>query len=247
MTYCIASREPWPPPTAFTMILDRLLRPLREFGPAVGTLYIVDRMLRRPSARAGVYFYELVAQPVAAEPLLAPAHRRDLRWTTVTPQSPELVQMPRSAAALQARFDQGAMCIAVYRKEHFIGYAWFCFERYHEDEVRCVYVLAAPERMVFDFDVYIFPQYRIGRAFAAVWDSANEFLRQRGIEHTCSRISRFNLASRQAHARLGTRSLGHALFLRAGAWQFTLHTLHDSARGAPHIHLSRRAEPRLTL
>jgi len=201
------------------MPLNRLLSPFREFGFGVGLLYVLDRALRQFSSRASLHLYEFVAQPVPAGPLLPAAYRQQIRWSEVGPGSPEIGLMPRPAEVIEARFRQGAVCIAVRRKEQFIGYVWFCAERYHEDEVRCVYRLVSPRTTVFDFDFFLFPEHRLGRAFAAVWDAANEHLRSRGIEHTLSRISRFNLASRQAHARLNTRVLGQALFLRWGRWQ----------------------------
>jgi hypothetical protein len=40
-------------------------------------------------------------------------------------------------------------------------------------------------------------------------------LRSRGINFSYSRLTRFNLASRRAHARLGWKRVGSALFLRA--------------------------------
>lgn len=223
------------------MFLHRLLSPFREFGFGVGLLYVVDRALRRASPRAGLYLYELVAQPVPAAPMLPASYRQQVRWNVVGPGAPELPLMPRPAEVIEARFRQGATCIAVRRKDQLIGYVWFCNERYHEDEVRCVYRLSAPRTTVFDFDFYLYPEHRLGRAFAAVWDAANEHLRSRGVEHSLSRISRFNLASRQAHARLNARALGQALFVRFGRWQACFST----RLRAPWLHLSLRAEPEL--
>lgn len=41
---------------------------------------------------------------------------------------------------------------------------------------------------VWDFDVYIFPQYRFGRVFAAMWSEANKYLQGRGITWSVSCI-----------------------------------------------------------
>jgi hypothetical protein len=72
-------------------------------------------------------------------------------------------------------------------------------------------------RAVFDFDVYVKPEHRMGLGFMAVWDSLLQELRQSGVELSYSRISRFNLASLRAHARLGARPIGQVTFLRLGA------------------------------
>ena len=176
----------------------RLASPLREFGWAAGALYMTDRLLRALVPRCGLYVYEMVAQPVPEGPLLPLQKTKDVWFKEVGPSDPEVAQMPPPAAVKAARFAQGATSLAVYRKDAFIGYIWFCFEQYREDEVRCTYCLRDPTQAVFDFDLYVFPQYRLGTAFACVWHAANDFLRARGVRHTFSRISRFNLASRRA-------------------------------------------------
>lgn len=203
------------------MRLKRLIGPFRELGLWAGTLYTVQYVLRPLHKVAALFVYDLVEQPVAPAPSLPARYLAQVRWLEVGPDSPELALMPPAAAVKALRFKQGARCIAVYRKSDFIGYVWFCFKQYEEDEVRCTYQLARPAVSAFDFDFYIFPAFRLGRAFATLWDSANEFLRSNGVEHTYSRISRFNLASRQAHARLGARVVGQALFLRVGPFELS--------------------------
>ena len=207
------------------MRLKRLIGPFRELGLWAGTLYTVQYALRPLHKRAALFVYELVEQPVAPLASLPARYLAQVHWQEVGPDSPELALMPPPAAVKAMRFEQGARCIAVYRKSDFIGYVWFCFKQYEEDEVRCVYQLDRPAASAFDFDFYIFPAYRLGRAFATMWDSANEFLRSNGVTHTYSRISRFNLASRQAHARLGAHVVGHALFLRVGRMELSWSTL----------------------
>lgn len=203
------------------MSFKRITGPFRELGLWAGFLYSVLYALRPLNPFAALFFYELVEQPVAASSNLPSRHRAAVRWFEVHPGSPEIDLMPPAPMVKQMRFDQGARCIAVYRNDDFIGYVWFCFHQYAEDEVRCTYVLDKPATSAFDFDLYIFPAFRLGRAFATVWDAANEFLRANGVTHTYSRISRFNLASRQAHMRLGARVVGTGLFLHLGPLQLS--------------------------
>jgi hypothetical protein len=206
--------------------LRKWLAPFREFGVVAGLAYVAHRLLTRCSPHWGLIVYELMQQPVAAKPLLPPAHAGQVRWVELGRDAPQLAEMPPPAAVKQARFDQGAACIAVYYREKYVGYVWFAFGHYEEDEVRCTFELAEPTRSVFDFDVYVFPQHRVGRAFAALWHAANGYLLGRGVVRTCSRISRFNEASRRAHAQLGARVIGRALFLRLGRFEYTLAKVH---------------------
>jgi hypothetical protein len=71
----------------------------------------------------------------------------------------------------------------------------------------------------------------VGPAFARLWDSANAYLRERGIIWTMSRISTFNMASVASHRRLRAHFLGSAVFVRGRSWQLMLATI------APFLHL----------
>lgn len=203
-------------------MLRRIVGPFKDFGLAVGMLYAADRVLRSLSPRLGLRVYELMAQPVRAVPLLPPGRSQHLSFAEILCGDPAIDRMPARADVKALRFEQGARCLGVYRKGEWIGYIWFCFRRYDEDEVRCTYELAAPEQAVFDFDLYVLPQHRMGTAFASIWHAANEYLRERGIKATYSRMTRFNLASRNAHARLGSRCVGRLMFLQAWALEALL-------------------------
>lgn len=221
----------------------RLTAPFREFGPAAGAVYAADRLLKRLSPRLGLGFYELMAQPVPARPLLRPNRAQQLRGERVEPGHPALAAMPVPAEVIAARFAQGAECLAVYRRQELLGYIWFGIGRYLEDEVRVTYELADPQRTVFDFDLYVLPEHRMGLGFMAVWHVANEYLRERGVVATLSRITRFNLASRRAHARLGARCIGRMGFLKLGRLELVLATVRPWLA----LSLGERGRPRLRL
>lgn len=212
-----------------------------DFGFAAGSLYLADHALRRLSPRLGLQVYELMVQPISAAPLLPPARTRTLSFAEILCGDPAVEHMPAREDIKAQRFEQGAKCLGVYRKGALIGYIWFRFGSYDEDEVRCTYVLAAPERSVFDFDLVVLPEHRMGTAFASIWHAANEYLHARGVVASYSRMTRFNLASRNAHARLGSVRAGRAIFLQAWACEAML------ASVRPYVALTRSRRVSLAL
>ncbi|MEO8247888.1 MAG: GNAT family N-acetyltransferase [Burkholderiales bacterium] len=191
----------------------------------VGSLYVANRVLRRISARCGLYVYELMVQPISSKPMLPANLAKNLTFEELESGHPDIARMPAREDIKALRFEQGARCLGVYRKGQMIGFIWFCFNVYLEDEVRCTYQLSEPERSVFDFDLYVFPEHRMGIGFMAIWHGANSWLRERGVEYTFSRLTRFNLASRKSHAHLKWKRVGVALFLQLWRTEVMLATV----------------------
>jgi hypothetical protein len=206
-------------------MLRRLVAPLREFGIVAGTLYAIDRLLQRLSPRMGLRCYELVRQPTQSSSPVPERLLRNVSVQEIGRAHPDVARMPIPLAVAMSRFDQGARCLGAYRKGALIGYLWFRFGAYDEDEVRCTYDLADAPASVWDFDVYVFPEHRMGVGFLALWHGAFAFLRNMGVEQSFSRITLFNLVSRRAHARLGAVTIGHAVFVRVFDLEFALATL----------------------
>lgn len=197
-------------------LLDRLGGPFREFGVRLGALYLLDRALRLISTRCGAYPYAFVVQPIPDKPWLPPALAKNGRAERLAADSAWLLESGLPGAEANTRFARGDGGIAVLRKEQFVGYAWWATQTYFEQEVQCAFEWGGLGPAVFDFDVYIKPEHRMGIGFMSVWDALAAELRRVGVAHTYSRISRFNLASMRAHARLGARILGHVTFVRLG-------------------------------
>ena len=109
---------------------NKLAGPFREFGLADGALYAADRVLRRISPKLGLYVYELMVQPIGGKALLPPNLAKNLSFVDIVRGDPALDLMPARPEIKQARFDQGAICLGVYRKGNLIGFAWFCFRAY---------------------------------------------------------------------------------------------------------------------
>jgi len=206
-------------------MLRRVLGPFKEFGLLAGSLYVLNRLLRALSPRVGLLVYELMVQPITSKPLLPANLTKNLRFEEIGCGHPDIKRMPAREDIKASRFDQGARCLGAYRKDKLIGYIWFAFGCYEEDEVRCSYELAQPAQSVFDFDLYVLPEHRMGIAFMAIWYGANEYLHRRGVRYTFSRLTRFNVASRRSHAHLGWRCVGQVVFLQAWAVELMLATM----------------------
>ncbi|NJN00960.1 MAG: GNAT family N-acetyltransferase, partial [Aquincola sp.] len=184
-----------------------------------------DRALRQLSPRLGLRVYELMVQPIGVKALLPPNLTRNLTFGFIGRDHPDVSRMALRDGILDARLDQGARCMGVWRKGTLIGYLWFCSGRYHEDEVRCTYELTETDVSVFDFDLVVLPEHRLGIGFMAVWHAADQLLRERGVRFTFSRLTRFNVASRRAHAHLGWRCVGRAVFVEIFGAEVMLATL----------------------
>jgi hypothetical protein len=225
----------------------KLIGVRRDFGVAAGTLYLVDRMLRRLGRRCRLCVYELFAQPIDGKSLLPERLARHISFREIGAADPDLLRMPVPMPTLQGRFAQGARCLGVWRRAELLGYVWLVRNEYDEDEARCTYVLP-PARpgvgvgdSVFDFDLYLFPEHRMGVGFVALWHAAARHLHVQAVTCSYSRMTRFNLASRRAHLRLGSKVVGRALFLCLGRFECMLSTLH------PYLAASWSARVRLRL
>ncbi|MEP6879125.1 MAG: hypothetical protein ABI865_09770 [Nitrosospira sp.] len=169
---------------------------------------------------------------MAKTTLLPPGRGKKTEIRLIHEQDEIIHQFPRPATAIQERFAQGAKCLAAFNKEQFIGFLWLLLGSYQEDEVRARYTPLPADQAAWDFDVYVAPDSRFGLTFPRLWDEANRFLRENNILWSCSRISAFNTDSLGAHARLGTLSLGSAIFFYVGRWQITLASI------SPYFHFS---------
>jgi len=226
---------------ALTTLWRRWTGPIREFGFLAGLLYGTDRLLSAASPACRVYCYELMVQPIQDGALAGARFTGQLELREIRCGDPEVALMPAREDIKAERYAQGAMCLGAFRKESFIGYIWFAFSRYEEDEVRCSYRLSPPREAVFDFDLYIFPEHRMGLAFVGIWNEANKYLKSRGVRYTYSRLTRFNVASRRAHTHLGWKKVGNAAFLQIAGLEIM------AADVAPYFHVGLRRSQRVKL
>src|SRR5262245_53377965 len=219
----------------------RALGRFKEFGLTAGPLYVLDRVLQTVSPRLRLLAYELMDQPIDGRPLLPANLTKKLEYVEIGPGHPAVAVMPARTDIKASRFAQGARCLGVYRSGVLLGYIWWCPRRYLEDEVRCTYQLEPADASVFDFDLYVLPEHRMGIAFMAVWHGANQWLHSLGVRHSFSRITLFNMASRRAHQRLGGCRVGRVLFLRLWGFESML------ATAPPYVDFSWRDAGRMVL
>ena len=224
-------------------MINALRNAVKELGPVNGLAYAIDRALVRLGTGARLHRYYFVAQPIpkAQSPHVRPRSKLDIR--ELKPGDPAFSVMPLTPEVLEFRFAQQAMCLGAFKGEALVGYLWLCFAPYREDEVQAVFEPQPSDKTVWDFDMYVFPEHRLGRAFIRIWEGANALLRERGIVWTVSRIGSYNRMSIASHARLGARVLGSAFFLRRNSAQLMIGTI------PPYVHVSLfgRSRPRLRL
>ncbi len=201
-------------------MLKSLKSAISSLGFSNGALYLLGRAMQAVSGgHCFLIRYYLVAQPIPNPfvPVCRPSEND--RVVEIDRHNPIVQAFPRPSAVIQARFEKGLVCLAATSKQTFSGFLWFARRAYDEDEVHCRFVLANPDTMVWDFDVYVEQQFRLGRTFARLWDAANERFSSSGIRWSVSRISAFNQQSLQSHERLGIRRLSSLTFVCLGGLQ----------------------------
>lgn len=219
----------------------RITGPFREFGALPGLLYATDRVLSKISSRLRLHVYELMVQPITDKPLIPRRFTTKLVIRQIKAGDPEIALMPVRADVMAERLRKQSTCLGAFKDSALIGYMWFCSPSYDEDEVRCTYSVNPAHSSVFDFDFYLFPEHRLGLGFVALWNGANEFLFERGVRYTFSRLTRFNLASRRAHKHLGWKLVGRAVFFKAWQVEVMLATI------APFVHVAVKQANRVRL
>lgn len=200
--------------------MKKITETLRRLGIRNGLFYMLGTMLHRVSnGRWRMIRYYVVAQPIPS-PFIPKA--RPSPSSTVEPLIlDENISLffPRSKEIIDKRLRAGHSCFVAKVKGRFAGFLWYARNFYEEDEVSCRFVLSKPETSIWDFDVYVEPDFRMGRTLARLWDAANQQLEKEDIRWSFSRISAFNADSLSAHGQLGTRKIATLTFLCLGSIQ----------------------------
>lgn len=211
---------------------NRFHRTITQLGRFNAALYLLGRALELVSGgRWRLYRYLFMAQYLPETPLCV-ERGRDIEVRLMPALAALPSPYPRPREVLRQRYAQGAQSLAAFRGAVLVGFLWFLFDAYQEDEVRARYQLGS-SHSAWDFDVWVRPEDRLGWAFRRLWESARVMLREHSVRWSCSRISAFNPGSISAHARIGTIQLGSATFVCCGGWQWMF------ASQAPYFHLSR--------
>lgn len=129
---------------------------------------------------------------------------------------------------IRQRLGDGAQCVGTFYQNNssdeapLVGAVWYAKPPFLEDEVAAVYRHEGQQSWCWDFGVYVHPEWRSSRAFAASWMGVTAHMRHAGFIASLSRISLYNKSSVLAHQRLGAALVGRALFVRLGSLQITL-------------------------
>lgn len=208
----------------------RLQALIKQLGATNACFYLLNRLANSLCRRLSFNKYYFAAQLLNEQPLLPTGKGKHFQVRAVSPEVLE-VQLPsRPAHVIADRFSQGAVCLAAYKGDEFAGCLWYCKQQYKEDEVRCLYQFDTG--VVWDFDVYVEPKFRLSPVFMKLWDETASRLTEEGCHWSLSRISAFNPLSLSSHRRMGANIIGWALFIEIGALQVTIASL------KPFLHLS---------
>jgi hypothetical protein len=176
-------------------------------------IYRCNRILSKwPGLRLNRYIFTY--QPLATLPAPLRAYPAQL----FTADTPDLAALWPDPAVRAYRFAQGARCLVVRSGDRLAGGIWFTDGCYAEDEVRAAYCFDTMTS--WDFGLFIHPDFRHTRAFAALWGAAKTDLQARGRRGTLSRIADYLAPSLLAHKRMGAKYVGHATFLACGSRQW---------------------------
>lgn len=201
----------------------------------LGTFSYVLARAARASGVAAFHRYAIVSQPRERLPDMPAGYRVEALDAAALGAAVQGGQRIDAAAEVQAlRFAAGLTCLGAFnRKDQLVGVIWLGTGRYDEDEVQVSFLL--PEGCCWDTGLWIAPKFRLGRAFAALWAGTGDWMAARGLTHSLSRVSDYNLPAILSHKRMGARTLRHHTFIRVGAWQWSTHTRPRLVRGAGEV------------
>lgn len=192
-----------------------MIRTIELLGLFGASSYMAAR-LTRASRIAAFHRYAILAQPRAG----LPAMPRGYRVSQLDPATLSGHVVDASAAVQAQRFDAGLTCLGVFDpKDKLTGLVWLGTGTYHEDEVDVRFRL--PPECCWDTGLWIAPQHRLGRSFAALWAGVGLWMDRHGYAHSLSRIADYNLSALTAHRRMGGVVVAHHSFLQIGGWQWS--------------------------
>lgn len=192
----------------------------------LGAAGVVSYAAARLAAKAGMLGYSrlmLVAVPVFEMPQMPKGfHVRSMPAAALTEH---VIDIPQNVQRL--RFAQGMTCLGAFnRKNELVGVTWVGTGPYEEDSMAIRFHV--PDGAGWDTGLWIKPQHRLGRGFAALWAGTADWMRANNKEWSMSWIADYNLPSLLSHKRMGAVTVGRVLRFRFFRWQYI-------AEGLPRI------------
>lgn len=184
----------------------------------LGLAGLMSYAAARFAARAGVIGYNrytLVAVPVDGMPKMP----RGFRVEQVTAEALSRHEIDVSQAVQAARFAQGLICLGAFNaNDQLVGINWVGSGPFVEDEVHVRF--SVPDDAGWDTGLWVRPEHRLGRGFAALWAGTADWLRAQNRTWSMSRIADYNLPSILSHKRMGAVTVGHITAIRLFRWQY---------------------------
>ena len=120
--------------------------------------------------------YAILAQPRAGLPVMPRGYAvRELAAAELAGLAQEGQAVDASAAVRAERFAAGLTCLGVFdRHAALTGLVWLGQGTYREDEVAVRFVI--PPRCCWDTGLWIAPEHRMGRSFAALWAGVGQWM-----------------------------------------------------------------------
>jgi hypothetical protein len=192
----------------------------------LGAAGILSYAAARLAAKAGMIGYSrllLVAVPVSGMPEMP----RGFRVAPLSAAELEKHSIDISPAVQRLRFAQGMTCLAAYnRKDELVGVTWVGAGPFEEDAMPIRFHV--PADAGWDAGLWIKPQYRMGRGFAALWAGTAQWLSEHDKQWSMSWIADYNLPSILSHKRMGAVTVGRIMTFRFFRW-------HYMAEGKPRL------------
>ncbi len=187
---------------------------IQMLGLIGASSYFAARVARA-SGKAAFHRYAILAQPRTG----LPAMPRRFRVAQLSAAELARFSVDADPIVQARRFAAGLTCLAAFdAKDRLTGLIWLRDAAYQEDEVAVRFVL--PPQCCWDTGLWIAPEHRMGRSFAALWAGVAAWMAVRGLTHSLSRISDYNLPALKAHRRMDAVVLAHHSFAQIGGWQW---------------------------
>jgi hypothetical protein len=184
----------------------------------LGLTGVLSYAAARFAARAGVLGYNrysLVAVPVEGMPKMP----RGFRVVVLDAEALAQQQIDIPTEVQATRFAQGLVCLGAFNsKSELVGVNWIGCGPFVEDEVHIRF--SVPADAAWDTGLWVRPEHRLGRGFAALWAGTADWLRGQGRGWSMSRIADYNLPSILSHKRMGAVTVGHITAVRFYKWQW---------------------------
>ncbi len=179
------------------------------------TSYLVAKMAKRGGS-FDYHRYALIAVPVNAMPKMPRGFRTEILDAAALAN--HVIDAPTHVK--DERLAKGLICLGAFNaKDQLTGVTWLSTEPFLEDEVYVRFEVS--KNASWDTGLWIAPQFRSGRSFAALWAGTAAWLSAQNRSWSVSRIADYNLPSILSHKRMASVELGHMVVVRLGRWQFS--------------------------